>query len=119
MSLDKVFAVAQAEFRAMVRSKAFLISVVILPVVVLGMSFAQKQLAARADTSARKFAVVDGSGRFYPLLEAAARERNAHVRDVPEGKPPKPAFEPERALGTPSDDVRLSLSERVRKGELF
>lgn len=119
MSLDKIFAVAQAEFRAMVRSKAFLISVVILPVVVLGMSFAQKQLAARADTSARKFAVVDGSGHFYPLLEAAARERNAHVRDVPPGKPPKPAFEPERAVGIPSDDVRLSLSERVRKGELF
>jgi ABC-2 type transport system permease protein len=121
MSFDKIFAVAQAEFRAMVRSKAFLISIVILPVTVLGMSFAQRQLAARVDTRPRTFAVVDGTGRFYEPLAAAARERDAKLAEQPPGKAPKPSFVPERVdlAGRPLDEVRLALSDRVRKEELF
>jgi ABC-2 type transport system permease protein len=120
MSLDKILAVAQAEFRSMVRSRAFLISVLILPVVMIGMSFAQKQLAGRSDTRPRRFAVVDASGRCYPLVAEAARERNAHLGDATAKKPPQPRFEPERAdASRPLDQLRIELSERVRKEELF
>ena len=125
MSLDKILAVAGTEFRAMVRSKAFLISISILPIVILGMSFAQRQLAARVDTEPRRFAVVDQSGqvgKLYPVVEAAARAREQQLAaDLAEGRAPKPSFQPERVeVGDrPLDQLRLQLSERVRKEELF
>ena len=119
-SFDKILAVAETEFRSMVRSKAFLISVLILPVVMLGMSFAQKQLAERADTRPRRFAVVDPSGRYYDLLEAAARQRNLAVADPAAHKASKPPFEPVRTSSAAApDELRLELSDRVRKEELF
>ena len=120
MSLAKILSVAEAEFRAMVRSKAFLVSIVVLPIMMLGLSFAQKQISARVDTSPRRFAVIDPSGRFYDRIAAAAHERNAAL-DAAGHKLPKPPFEPERVDvgGRPLDDVRLALSERVRKEQLF
>lgn len=120
MSLNKILAVAEAEFRAMVRSKAFLISLIVLPIIMLGMSFAQKQISARVDTSPRRFAVIDSSGRYYDSIVEAARKRDAEPID-PAHPLPKPRFVPERADvgGRALDDVRLALSERVRKEELF
>jgi len=121
VSLNKILAVAEAEFRAMVRSKAFLISIVVLPIIMLGMSFAQKQISARVDTSPRHFAVLDPSGRYYDHVAEAARARNATLADLAAHKLPKPPFEPERvdASGRSLDDVRLALSDRVRKEQLF
>lgn len=122
MSLDKIFAVAQTEFRSMVRSKAFLVSVLILPIMMIGMSFAQRQLAQHADTRARRFAVIDASGKYYDVVAAAARERNARLAELSARKGPQSAFEPERVdVGAqrPLDELRVELSERVRKEELF
>lgn len=121
MSLNKILAVAEAELRAMVRSKAFLVSIVVLPIIMLGMSFAQKQISARVDTSPRRFAVIDSSGRWYDRVADAARTRNAALADLAAHKLPKPPFEPERVdvAGRPLDDVRVALSERVRKEQLF
>ncbi len=121
MSFDKILAVAKTEFRAMVRSKAFLISIVLLPLLMLGSGFAQKQISARADTSPRKFAVIDTSGRYYDAVVAAADKRNAEVAAMAE-KLPRSPFVPERvdvAAGRSLDEVRVQLSERVRKEELF
>ena len=121
MNVAKILAVAEAEFRAMVRSKAFLISIIVLPVIMLGMSFAQKQISARVDTSARRFAVLDPSGRYFDYVAATARARNAELGDAAAHKTPRPPFEPERVDvgGRPLDEVRLALSERVRKEQLF
>jgi ABC-2 type transport system permease protein len=121
VSLNKILAVAEAEFRAMVRSKAFLISIVVLPVLMLGMSLAQKQISARADTSTRRFAVLDTTGRYYDDIAAAAQARNAELGAASAHKMPRPPFEPERVelAGRSLDAVRLELSERVRKEQLF
>lgn len=120
MSLAKILAVAETEFRAMVRSKAFLISLILLPLLMLGSGFAQKQLSERADTSARKFAVIDPSGKFYDALAAAAHKRDEENAALA-AKLPRSPFVPERVdVGTrPLDEVRVALSERVRKEELF
>ena len=120
MSLAKLLAVAEAEFRAMTRSKAFIISIVVLPILILGLSFMQKQISERADTSTKKFAVIDPSGRFFDALADAAKKRDTAMAAAPQ-KVRKPPFAPERVdLGGRSlDDVRVQLSERVRKEELF
>jgi ABC-2 type transport system permease protein len=120
VSLAKILAVAEAEFRAMTRSKAFIISIVVLPILILGLSFFQRQISERADTSTKRFAVIDPSGRYYDAVAAAARARDAEIAATPQ-KVRKPSFAPERAdtAGRSLDDVRVALSERVRKEELF
>ena len=120
MSLSKILAVAEAEFRALTRSKAFLISISLLPILILGLSFAQPQISKRADTSTKRFAVIDPTGRYYEAVADAARKRDADMAALPQ-KANKPSFAPERVdvAGRALDDVRLALSERVRKEELF
>ncbi|MCA1664334.1 MAG: hypothetical protein LC659_08715, partial [Myxococcales bacterium] len=118
--MAKMLTVAEAELRSMVRSKAFLISIVVLPILMLGLSFAQKQISDRADTSTKRFAVIDPSGRYYAAVVEAARKRDADMAAMPPNAR-KPSFAPERAdvAGRSLDDVRVALSERVRKEELF
>lgn len=121
MSLAKILAVAETEFRAMVRSKAFIISIVVLPILILGLSFAQRQISERSDTSTRRFVVMDPSGRYYDAIAAAAQKRDAEMAAPAAHAPRKPPFAPERVDvgGRSLDEVRVALSERVRKEELF
>ncbi|HEX4565011.1 MAG TPA: hypothetical protein VH138_00215, partial [Vicinamibacterales bacterium] len=119
-ALGKIFAVAEAEFRSLVRSKAFIVSILILPAMILVMSFAQTQLAGRVDTSPRRFAVVDGSGRFWDVIAQKAREHNAHLGELDGKRVARAPFEPTRASdGKPLEQLRVELSDRVRKEELF
>lgn len=95
--------VAGAEFSNLVRTKAFIISIVLMPVLMLGAIGVQMMLENRVDTKVRRFAVIDESGAFYATIEQAAAERKDN-----------PPFTPERSEA----DV-AALSQRVRNGQLF
>jgi ABC-type Na+ efflux pump permease subunit len=116
IDVGKIAAVAETEVRTLVRSKSFLVSLAILPVLMIGASFAQKQLSGRADRSPRRFAIVDGSGRLGRVLVEAAERRNAALSG---DKTPRAPFLPELVDGGATDASRLRLSDRVRKEELF
>ncbi len=120
MQPRKVGVVASTEFSSAVRTKAFLISLLLLPLIMVGSILIQTVVARRVDTSPRRFAVLDREGTFYPVIENAARARNTAVVGK-DGKPYAPKFEPERVeLGDRSrDEALLALSDRVRKGDLF
>jgi ABC-2 type transport system permease protein len=94
----------------------------------------QTVVADRVDTKPRRFAVVDRTGAIYPTIQAVAAAWN----DVVEGKSklddPRlagmssrrrksvgPRFEPSLVTetGRSPDEVRLELSDRIRRGELF
>jgi ABC-2 type transport system permease protein len=123
VNLAKIFAVAETELRALMRGKTFLISIVLLPLVVLGMSFSQNAISRHVDNKPRRFAVIDASGRYYDALAASARARDTTTTMVAiaAGEPAGPRFEPERVDvgGRALDDVRLALSDRVRQEQLF
>jgi ABC-2 type transport system permease protein len=114
--VNRVLAVAEQEFRALVRSKAFLVSVVILPVLIFGMGVAERTLSRHADSGPRRFAVVDDSGgRWFDALAARAAERNATL----DGRERAP-FVPLRVDSKqPRDQVRLDLSAQVKSEQLF
>ncbi|MHC4938660.1 MAG: ABC transporter permease [Planctomycetota bacterium] len=97
----KAWRVAGAEFSNLVRTKAFIISIVLMPVLMGGAIVVQMVLEKQVDTKPRRFAVVDQSGAFYEAIEKAAASRRED-----------PPFVPER-----SDAA--DLSDRVRSGELF
>jgi ABC-2 type transport system permease protein len=123
--MRKILVIALREYNAAVRTKAFLISLVFLPVVLLGSFGVQVLLRDRVDTRAKRFAVIDRSpapGVFEALAAAAARHNETQVRDA-SGRQTKPEFLLERVAprdDSPEalDELRLEQSERVRRGEL-
>ncbi len=114
--MRKALVVAKAEWNAAVRSKAFIISLLLMPVLMGGSIFAQKMVADHVDDTTRKFAVIDASGQLYDRLAERTQARNLLVA----GKAGR--FEPERielGAGKDLDAARLELSDRVRRRELF
>ncbi|MEM7306346.1 MAG: ABC transporter permease [Planctomycetota bacterium] len=120
--MNKVLAIARAEYTQAVRSKAFLIGILAMPILMgAGIAF-QIVMEDRVDLSERRCAVFDASGQLWPALEAAAERRNAEeiweLDDNGERSQTRPEFVLERFV--PSDGKRADvvLSERVRAGEL-
>jgi len=127
MAMHKMLIVARREYNAAVRTKAFLISLFLMPVLMGGGAFAQFLLKDQVNLEDKRFAVIDRTQgeQLVSVLEAAVRQRNAEqVHDAETGKQIKPVFVIERI--TPSamrtsavEQQRFDLSERVRNGEIF
>jgi ABC-type Na+ efflux pump permease subunit len=123
--MRKVFVIAARDYNAAVRTKAFLIGLLIMPVLMGGSLVMQVLLRDVHDTKPKRFAVVDLTPRRQ-LLEYVRRAAEAHNGQVfdDKGKQVKPLFEIEEAGpadGSPAalDDLHVRLSEEVRKGALF
>jgi len=123
--MPKAFVIALREYNAAVKTKAFLISLVVFPMLIGGSVFMQWMLKDQADTSAKRFAVIDRTPneKLAATLAAACEIWNTGVLD-PSGRITKPTFLIERVA--PSGDgpeaiaqQRFDLSERVRQGTLF
>ena len=117
--MKRVFTVAQMEFLTLVRTKAFIIGILMMPVLI-AVSIAFQVYAARhTDTETRRFAVIDHSGSLYPALEQAAAKHNADQGEAEAQKGPH--FVPSRVdlAGKDLDQEKLALSDRVRSDELF
>ncbi|MHC4137011.1 MAG: ABC transporter permease [Planctomycetota bacterium] len=114
--MSKVPRVAWNEYLCIIRTKAFLISLVLMPVLMGGAIAVQALLKDKVDLSDRRFAVVDESGQLLAALQRAADARNAHGIYAQDGgrKQVRPRFRPEAAE---KDAERLS--GRVRAGEIF
>jgi ABC-2 type transport system permease protein len=110
--LRKALVVAQTEISSAVRTKAFLIGVLLMPLLMVGISISGHLLEKRVDTTPKRFAVLDRSGTLYAALARKAGERKV-----------EPAFVPEEVHATGGLDApgleELALSERVRKGDLY
>jgi ABC-type Na+ efflux pump permease subunit len=113
--------IANREYQAAVRTKTFLISLVIMPVLMGGSVVLQVLLKDVVDTREKRFAVVDRTGRLFGRIAAAAGQYNEKdIFDPQTHKQVKPAFAVERVEPAAAvNEQRLALSERVRQGELF
>jgi ABC-2 type transport system permease protein len=120
MRWRKVGVVASTEFNSAVRTKAFIISVLFLPLIMVGSIVIQTTVARRTDTTPRTFAVIDRTGELYPGIVKSAEAYNATIQGK-DGKVERPAFRPQEVEpgDRPEGELLLGLSDRVRKGELF
>jgi ABC-2 type transport system permease protein len=122
MNLSKISVVASREYLAVVRSKAFVISLVLLPLMVFGSIAIQKATNKVKDLHDRYFGVVDRTPGevLYPKLQADVDIRNARV--VVDGKQTEPYYRLRKftpaADGEATDQQRLALSQMVREGSL-
>ena len=117
--MSRVLIIAAAEFEQAVRSRAFLIGLMAVPLL-MALAFGIQALTARRDTSERRFGIVDRTGVLAPAIVEGAHRRNLE-QTSPSGRRTGPSFLPEIAAtgGRADDSTRLELSDRVRRGELF
>ncbi len=122
--MRKTIVIAVREYTAAVKTKAFIISVVAMPVFMGGAIVAQHFMKDKVDTTDKQFAVLDQTGSLYDAIAEAARERDqrdVYEGEVPERKKIRPRFLIERVEASSEDpnQTAFELSERVRKKELF
>jgi ABC-2 type transport system permease protein len=124
--MRKTLVVAGREYLAAVKTKTFLITLLIMPIMMGGSIVVQWLLKDLRDIKDKKFVVVDRSGGdLFKVIQAAAKEYNSddpkkgQIYDPQTKQQIKPALVVENVA--PSADVKLQryeLSERIRTGEL-
>ncbi len=108
--MNKIRHIAVTEFLAAVRSKAFILGALAVPLFSIIAVFAIKFANARSDTSDKRFAILDHTSE----VAGAISQRAARRGDL------APKFLPEIVAPAPDEDSQLlELSSRVRGGDLF
>jgi ABC-2 type transport system permease protein len=124
--MRKVLVIAGREYRAAVRSKAFLVTIVLMPVLMGASVVVQVVFKRLEDTGEKTFAVVDRSpgGRVAEALVADVGLYNAHLTTDPKtGSRIHPALKLEVVPPSALEEnavllQRAELSKRLEAGEL-
>ncbi len=123
--MNKILTIAFTEYSNAVRSKAFLIGLLAMPLI-MGLMIAVPHLTRdKVDLSDRKVAVVDFSEKLVSVIESRGERRNLQgifqTDSLGEKKQNQPRFVIENVDPAPKawEEHVVELSDRVRKGELF
>jgi len=118
--MHKALRVAAREYQATVKTKGFIIGLVLAPVVMGGSGIAMALLEDRVDIKDKSIAVVDRSGLLAEALLSASEDRNtSSVFDAETGEQLRSAFAIEVIDPAAERGVQLyELSNRVRGGGL-
>jgi len=119
--MRKLLRLAKREYLASVKTKGFIIMLVLMPVLMGGSGIAMYLLRNQIDTTDKKVAVLDRSGVIADDLLTTAKKRNdAAVFDKESGKKIQPAyiFEIIKPDDMSTEAQKLELSNRINDGEL-
>ncbi len=119
--LRKIWTVASTEFGSAIRTKSFIIGILLMPVLIGASMVLQIVIARKVDTRPRTIALIDGTGSLAPSIEQAARTFNQKSVDA-QGKTVQPRIIVKRVQTRSPERVEpardLELSDRIRRGEL-
>lgn len=137
--MNKIFTIANREYWAIVGTKAFLVSLAIMPLMMFGGLIAMRFLQDRGGIDEKRIAVADHSQLFFEILKQNAEAHNQAIESLndPGAKNAGNSQEAEsEGSGSPqgvkgtrivleriapeemNDEMRLKLSGRVRQQEL-
>lgn len=122
--MSKLFIIAKAEYLASIKSKAFIIGIIMVPVM-MGLSIGvQIFLKDKGDKSDIHVAIVDRTGFLYPHIEEKNNYRSQHAiystSEDGSQKQTKAKFILESYPETePTQTSEIDLSKRVESGELL
>lgn len=119
--MRKILLIARREYLTSVKTKAFFIMIVLMPIMMGGGLIAYTLFKNQKDTADKRIAVVDRSGRLAEGLVAAAEERNRQmVHDPKTGKKVEPAYVIQIVPPDDADPVaqRVELSRQVKQRRL-
>ncbi len=138
--MRKILTIADREYRAMVGTRAFLISITIMPVLMLGSILAMELLKDLGDVQDQRIVVIDHTGKLFGPLRLAAEQHNSLIDQMTESRQSEsspsaaesdddeklPGFSRgqryllERWTGDSIDDEqRWELSEQVRRQDIY
>jgi ABC-type Na+ efflux pump permease subunit len=118
--MRKILIIAKHEYRAMVATKAFMLMLVLMPVMMGGGIFVQERLRQHVNLDEKRIVVLDETGVLFKALSEAADRRNEKaIFDLASGAQIKPRYRLERGPdGSVTDQQRLELSAQVRRGQI-
>lgn len=118
--MHKVWVVTKREYSANVRTKAFVVSLILMPILMGGGVIAQKLLRGRVDVTDKTVVVIDGTGKLLAGLSKAADERNANdIFDSETKKQVKSRILIKPGPDWPlTDDDGVELSTQVRNSTI-
>ena len=123
--MRKTMIVALREYLVSVKTKAFLLGLLMMPLMMGGGFLVGALLQGRVDTTDKRIAVADYTGRLFDTLDSAARQRNDATIFTGEGAARKqtlPRFVLEKVDTGAADNnqqLSLQLSDRIRKGDIM
>lgn len=115
----------------MVGTKAFIISIIMMPILMFAGIIAMELFKDVGQTKQRKLALIDHSGHFVNAVLDAANARSQMMQSAPdsaagdEDQPEMPGFIEEEYLieviqpDAVDDDIRFELSDRIRNQDLY
>jgi ABC-type Na+ efflux pump permease subunit len=122
--------IAHREYVAMIGTKAFLLTLILMPVLMLGGMLAMPLINRIEGPQERRIVVADATGQWLAVLQQAAEQRQAFANasadadskssnDNPFDRP-QDSFIIEAAANSPlSAEEQYSLSDQIRDGSLF
>jgi ABC-2 type transport system permease protein len=119
--MRKVWVIAAREYKAAVKTKSFLIGIILLPIMMGGGFLAMVLFKGEIDLRPKRFAIVDRTPgqQLYPLVAKAAEQHNEkHAAAKPQTKAAIVLESVQVPAEGDVEELRLALSERVRQGEL-
>lgn len=144
--MKKILTIARREYQAMVATKAFLIGLAMMPVLMLGGMYVPSLLKGIQKSEERTIAVIDGTGELFEDLDMFVKQKNMMTRQFVEQQDNEsedaedeelsPEEEKRRAKQSfgmddintyvlqqiPAEELddarRLELSQQIRDGEL-
>lgn len=119
--MHKIATLFKREYRAAVRTKGFIVSLVLLPIMMGGGFLAMMIMDNNKDTDDKKFAVIDHSGLMQDFLMEALEDRNQNdIFHSYTGDKIEPAYIVEFVSPDKENplDQQLALSNRVKSTEL-
>ncbi len=125
--MRKTWVIAWREFNATVRTKAFVVGIVLMPILMCGSVVVSIITEKLEDRSSQKIAVVDRTpgGKIAPILQTAVEKRNAEDSvNKKTGERSSPEFkldivQPSSADVASMEAQRVELSKRVKDHEII
>ncbi|MGA2880228.1 MAG: ABC transporter permease [Bryobacteraceae bacterium] len=118
--MRRTLLIAKRDYLQIVRTKAYIVGLILLPLL-FGGGFLLIPLANRGNARDLRIAVLDRTGVSAAAVIQSAEEANRRaLANAPFGSQGAPRYSFEEVKPEPDQDAQLlSLSDRVRNGELF
>ena len=119
--MRKVFVIAMREYKTAVKTKSFIISLILLPVLMGGSLVVSIISEKRTDTTDKKYVIIDHSGLFSETLQQRVQLHNeSEIYDPESREKIRPSFSLE-FVDPGSGDLltkKNELSDLVRSKEI-
>jgi ABC-2 type transport system permease protein len=117
--MQRVPTIAETEFLALVRTKAFIIGILLVPVLMVVFITFMNYAEDHVDTTDRHIAVMDGTSVLYDHLARAAADHNTKAGLGDAKAAPHFLLRKVDLAGRSKEDVTVDLSSQVKDKSLF